>query len=202
MLDHATREFKERALRPIAIFSSGIDPTTITTIALIFGVLAAFTAAIGWYPVAFGLWVINRILDGLDGTIARLNDKQSDMGGYVDILFDYVVYALIPLGIVYSQPTEFGWLALSILFVVYYVNTASWMYLSSILEKRMAGAKLRGEKTSVTMPGGLVGGTETIIVYTLFLLFPMLHPYFFLVFAGMIFITIVQRFVWAGNNLN
>lgn len=202
MLDQTTRELKERALRPIAIFSSGIDPTTITTIALVFGVFAAVTAAMGLYPVALALWFVNRILDGLDGTIARLNNKQSDMGGYVDILFDYVVYALIPLSIVYSQPSDFGWLALSILFVVYYVNTASWMYLSSILEKRMAGATLRGEKTSVTMPGGLVGGTETIIVYTLFLLIPWAHPYLFLVFAGMIFFTIVQRLIWAGKNLN
>ncbi|MEM7800138.1 MAG: CDP-alcohol phosphatidyltransferase family protein, partial [Chloroflexota bacterium] len=83
MLDQTTREIKERALRPIAIISSGIDPTAVTWVALVLGIGSAIFAAMGNFPAALILWAINRVLDGLDGTIARLNDKQSDLGGYI-----------------------------------------------------------------------------------------------------------------------
>jgi hypothetical protein len=54
----------------------------------------------------------------------------------------------------------------------FFVNAASWMYLSAVLERRGAGAAARGERTTVTMPPGLIAGAETVVLYTLFLVFP------------------------------
>jgi hypothetical protein len=75
------------------------------------------------------------------------------------------------------------------------------MVLSAILEKRAAGAATRGELTTVTMPRGLVGGTETILFYTAFLLWPGLLPWLFSAMAVMVLIGVVQRLWWAQRNL-
>jgi phosphatidylglycerophosphate synthase len=61
--------------------------------------------------------------------IARLHNGQSDFGGYVDILTDYIVYAALPIGLVIGLPSEQHYLALTILLASFYVNSASWMYL-------------------------------------------------------------------------
>lgn len=201
MLDSVTRKMKEAALDPIAGFLQSIHPNVVTLASLVPGLLAAGFAAqnlMGW---AIGMWAANRILDGLDGTMARLHNTQSDFGGYLDILIDFVVYAIVPIGIVLGRPDQFNWIALSFLLAAYYVNSASWMYLSSILEKRGAGAKRSAEWTSVKMPAGIIEGTETVIAYFVFLIFPSQIGYLFIGFALLVFATVGQRLIWARNQL-
>jgi phosphatidylglycerophosphate synthase len=178
---------------------SGISPIAISALALAIGLFASFAAYNHYYAAALGLWLFNRILDGLDGLIARLHDKQSDFGGYVDILGDFVIYAALPLGLVAGSPTIEHYLALSILLAVFYVNTASWMYLAAILEKRA----IRDSKcqTTIVMPAGLVGGFESIIAYSVFLLFPARIIWLFSIFAALVFVTTLQRLIWAKRNL-
>lgn len=36
---------------------------------------------------------------GIDGLVARVSGQQTDFGGYLDILCDFVVYAAIPIGL-------------------------------------------------------------------------------------------------------
>lgn len=83
----------------------------------------------------------------------------------------------------------------------FYVNAASWIYLSAILEKRAVGAAASGELTTVTMPRGLVGGAETIIFYTAFLLWPGLLPWLFTAMAAMVAVGVLLRLGWARRNL-
>jgi hypothetical protein len=71
------------------------------------------------------------------------------------------------------------------------------MYLAAMLEKRNAGAASRGETTSVTMPAGLIEGAETIVFYTLFLLFPNALVLLFSLMATLVLVTASQRVGWA-----
>ena len=137
--------------------------------------------------------------DGLDGLMARLHEKQSDFGGYVDILTDYVIYAALPIGLVAGAASNEHYLALAFLLASFYVNSASWMYLSAILEKRAAHSP--ETQTTIVMPAGIIGGFETIIAYGIFLLFPMNITLLFSIFAALVFITTIQRLVWAKQNL-
>lgn len=59
------------------------------------------------------------------------------MLGYLDILVDFTVYGLIPVGIVYGNPSDSKWLILSLLLVTYFVNSAGLFYLSAIIEKNV-----------------------------------------------------------------
>lgn len=202
MIDKTLRVPKETLLNPLVRGPlRRIHPTAVTIAAAGVGVAAAVAAWQEAYLPALGLWMLNRVLDGLDGTLARSTGQQSDLGAYLDIVLDHVVYVAIPLGLALAVGTPAAYLALVLLLSSFYINAASWMYLAALLEKRNAGAAARGELTTVTMLTGLVEGAETIVLYTLFLLVPgALVPLFGLM-AGLVLITVGQRMVWAVRNL-
>lgn len=202
MIDKTLREPKESLLAPLVRGPvRRVHPTAVTIAAAIVGVAAAVAAWQGAYWPALGLWALNRILDGLDGTLARITGQQSDLGAYLDIVLDHVVYVAVPLGLALAAGTPGAYLALALLLASFYINGASWMYLAALLEKRSAGAAARGELTTVTMPGGLVEGAETVVLFSLFLLFPgALAPLFGLM-AALVLLTAAQRLVWAARHL-
>ena len=202
MLDPLLRPVKERYLAPVAIaIGTRVSPMAATIAALLVGLGAAACAAAGLYSVALLLWIVNRLLDGLDGTLARVHGTQSDLGGYVDILLDFVVYAAIPMGFALGIGDRATFAAALALLASFYVNTASWMYLAAVLERRDAGARSRGELTTITMPPGLIGGTETIMFYAAFFLFPVLVVPLFWIMCGLVSVTVLQRLRWAIRNI-
>jgi phosphatidylglycerophosphate synthase len=202
MIDKALREPKESLLSPLVRGPlRQLHPNAVTIAAAVIGLAAAGAAWQGAYLLALGLWALNRVLDGLDGTMARLTGRQSDLGAYLDIVLDHLVYVAIPLGLALAAATPGAYLALALLLASFYINGASWMYLAALLEKRNAGAAARGELTTVTMPGGLVEGAETVVLFTLFLLLPgALVPLFGLM-ALLVLLTALQRVVWATRHL-
>lgn len=199
MFDSNLRRFKDQVGTPLAKRMSRVSPILISFFALIVGLLSAYTAFKQQYLWAFGLWYLNRALDGLDGLIARLHNGQTDFGGYVDILTDFVIYSALPVGLVAGSPSDEHYLALAFMLASFYVNTASWMYLAAILEKRAAHDP--DTQTTIVMPAGIIGGFETIVAYGIFLLFPTHITILFSVFALLIFITIMQRLIWAQQAL-
>ena len=167
------------------------------------GILTAVFLTQQQYLLGLLFWGLNRLFDGLDGAIARLSGQTSDFGGYLDIIFDFIVYAIIPIGLVLGQGGgDGGMLTLALIFLLstYYINSASWMYLAAILEKRNQGNADR--LTSITMPAGLVGGTETILFYTAFILFPSYLVFQFGLMGLLIVVTIGQRLIWAARHLD
>ena len=199
MFDTYLRNTKDRIAEPIARRMVRISPNTISIIGVIFGITSALFAARSLYLWGLAFWLINRALDGLDGLLARLHHKQDDFGGYLDILLDFVAYAAIPLGFGLAAASQSIYLALAGLLSIYYLNTASWMYLAAILEKRAAHDPETA--TTIVMPAGLVGGFETVVFYSLFFLLPQYLLLFFIVFSALIFITVIQRLIWAKKNL-
>ena len=101
-----------------------------------------------------------------DGAVAR-HTGLSDRGGFLDILTDFIVYASLPIGLVAGSASNEPYLALAFMLASFYVNSASWMYLAAILEKR--AARHPKTQTTVVMPTGLIGGFETIIAYGIFI---------------------------------
>jgi phosphatidylglycerophosphate synthase len=202
MMDNSLRQVKDGMFSPVVRqIGVNISPLVITLAAGGVGLLAAYTGWQGIYLVGLGLWLANRALDGLDGAVARATGRQSDLGGYADQLVDFVVYAVIPLGLVMRQPSLELLTALAFMLGTFYVNSVSFLYLAAILERRGQGARPRGELTSVTMPRGLIEGAETIVAYSLFFLFPHALALLFLVFGSLVIFTTLQRIVWAYHNL-
>ncbi len=200
MIDRYLRLPKERVLEPVAK-RLDISPLTVTLTAFGVGLLAVGAAAFELYGWALGLWLVGRVLDGLDGSIARSSAKQSDLGGYLDMLLDTAIYALLPVALAWAQSSSPVWLSLALLLSSFYLNAVSWLYLSAILEKRKQGAVSRGEQTSVTMPSGLIEGGETILFYCLFLIFPQALTFLFSLMALLVLFSAGQRVRWALRRL-
>jgi phosphatidylglycerophosphate synthase len=201
MFDHFLRGIKDRLLAPLAHIMRGVPPNLITVVALLLGLGAALAAARGAWGLGLTLWLANRVTDGLDGAVARLLETQSDFGGYLDILLDFVVYAAIPIGFGMQAADRGVLLWTAALEASFFVNACSWMYLSAVLEKRASGASATGELTSVTMPPALVAGFETVVFFSLFFLMPGRLPLLFGAMTALVCINIVQRLVWAKGTL-
>jgi phosphatidylglycerophosphate synthase len=200
--DRHLREIKERMLRPAAVRVAGrAHPITISCVALGVGIGAAAAAVLQMYGAGLVLWLLNRTLDGLDGAVARLTGQQSDFGGYVDFLFDVIVYATIPLALTLGHANPGVYAAAGFLIATFYINLASSLYLSSIMEKRQIGATARGEHTAITLPTGLVEGFETIVFYALFFLLPGALVPLFVTMGALVLVTIAGRLRWAARHL-
>ncbi|MEN9559863.1 MAG: hypothetical protein RLZZ502_1074 [Pseudomonadota bacterium] len=163
-----------------------------TLLGVLLGAGCALAAAHGQWYSALTLFLLNRLCDGIDGAVARHQHTQSDRGGYLDLMADFAVYAALPLALAHQNPI-LAW-PCAMLLASFYLNAASWMLLAALI-------KNHPQRLSLSMPGGLIEGGETILFYTLFLLFP--HHLVLLMFAmAMLTVcTVGQRLWWAFNHL-
>lgn len=199
VLDGLLRPVKDRILAPIVSRAARhVNPFLVTWLAFFAGIGAAISAYRGSVPWSLALWLLGRFLDGLDGAIAREAGTQSDYGGYLDIVLDIVVYTAVPLALAFGPGGADAVRAAAVLMGVFYINIGSWMYLSALLEKRMAGGI---GPTSVVMPAGIVEGSETVVFYGIFLLLPAMATELFLIMATLTLLTAIQRIVGARRLL-
>ncbi|MBA2668046.1 MAG: CDP-alcohol phosphatidyltransferase family protein [Trueperaceae bacterium] len=215
MVDRALRPLTSRALAPLTRTFADVSPDAITGASLVVGIGAAAAAAVGAFWVALVLWLLNRVLDGLDGEVARHErhggTRQSDRGGYLDLMADLTVYGALTLGIAAGvtatftgeplAPVATTWALAALLVAAYYVNLGSYTLFAALLEKRGLGARQRGHRTSVIMPAGLVEGAETVVLISLLLAVPSLAPALFGIGASLVALTAGQRVLWASRML-
>lgn len=83
----------------------GITPDGLTLMGFAIGVLALPFLALGWYLAALIVILLNRLLDGLDGVLARRRGL-TDAGGFLDISLDFLFYAMVPFGFILAAPEQ------------------------------------------------------------------------------------------------
>ncbi len=171
MIDYEARAIAARVLDPVSE-RLGVPPMVLTVLGLTSGLAAAGFASRRLWLLALVLWLVSRIFDGLDGSSARTQLVVSDFGGYVDLMADMAVYVALPIGIAVGHDEPSTWVVVALLLGSFACNIVSVTHLATLLEKRGRGASATGERTSVTMPRGLVEGTETIVFLSLALAFP------------------------------
>ena len=201
MQDAFLRRQKDRLMTPLAGAAfAAIHPNLISVVALVIGLGSALAIMGQWIGVGLLLWAINRMMDGLDGVVARIHQKQSDFGGYLDLFLDFIIYLAVPIAFVAAIPTTANLWACLFLIASYVLNTISWTTLAALLEKRQRHTVNR--LTSMEMPTGLIEGAETIILYSLFCLLPGYTAYLFGLMALLVFVTAGQRLWWAWHHLD
>lgn len=170
----------------------GVGANAVTVAGLVIGLAAAAAIALGSPLLGLMLILLSRLCDGLDGAIAK-DTRPTDLGGYLDIVFDFVFYGAIPLGFALLDPAQNA-LPAAILLLTFYANGASFLAYAILAEKRKIATDVRGTK-SFFFSTGLAEASETIIAFCLFCLFPGWFPVIALVFAGMTAWTFAAR-VW------
>lgn len=202
MLDSTLRPVKDRLLAPVASGPFRRAPVGVITAAgLVASLAAALAAWQHWVAASVGLWLLGRVLDGLDGAVARATNRQSDVGGLLDFVADSIGYAAIPIGIAAALDERATWIATAVVLAAFYINAVSLGHIAALLEKRDRGAAASGAPTSVVLPRGLIEGTETIIVFTLALAVPSSAAMIWSLMAAAVAITVAERIRWATRLL-
>ncbi len=190
MLDEELREGAKPLYKlPARILAErGVTGNALTGAGLGIGALCLVAIAFGLNTVALVLWLLNRLLDGLDGEVARLHGESSELGAFVDIVADFFVYGGFLVALAVQHPNTR--LALVALFFAYYLNGTVFLALSGILE--------RLNREHLTERGlhfrrSLTEGFETVVAGILFLVFPGHVSLIAWVFAAMVFASAVQR---------
>lgn len=190
MLDTAARRLTSPLLdrSAVRIAAIGISPTTITATGWVAGVGACVAVTRGAWDLALVLWLLNRVLDGLDGAVAR-QVGPTDLGGFLDIVADFSIYSGFILAIAVEVPE--ARLACVALLVAYYLSGTALLALSSILERRKLDQ--HRDARSLRFVGGLAEGTETVIVYALITVVPQHAETIIWGFAAAVLVTAFQR---------
>ena len=173
----------------------GIRPDQVTLAGLGFGLLAAVLVGLGIMGWALAAILLSRLLDGLDGAVARAG-QPSAFGGYLDIVCDFAFYGAIPVAFVILDPSN--GLAAAFLLFSFYVNGATFLGYAVLAEKREMKTEERGVK-SLYFTGGLLEGAETIALFVLFCLIPSWFVPVAFVFGGLCLVTAVSRVLLAAR---
>jgi phosphatidylglycerophosphate synthase len=166
----------------------------ITLLGFAIGVLALPFLALGWYLAALTAIVLNRLLDGLDGALARRRGI-TDAGGFLDIALDFLFYALVPFGFALAAPSENALAAAWLLFA--FMGTgSSFLAFAALAAKHDIDNPGYAHKSFYYL-GGLTEGTETILLFALCCLFPMHFALFAWIFGALCWLTTTTR-IWSG----
>jgi len=191
-------------LRPVlnaaarGLVRAGVSADALTWLGFAIGIAAALAIAWQAFVVGLVLLLVSRLLDGLDGSVARLT-QPTDAGGFLDIALDFLFYAAIPLGFAVADPTNNALPAAALL--ASFIGTgSSFLAFAALAEKQgLTDTALPGK--SFYFLGGLTEATETIAVFAAMCLWPEHFAVLAYGFAALCSITTGMRVGWGYRRL-
>jgi phosphatidylglycerophosphate synthase len=200
MFDAQLRPLIDRLLNPIGrgLVALGMTANQVTMIGAAFGLIAAGCVAAGLFYPALWFVIANRVIDGLDGAVARAS-RSSDFGGYLDIVSDFIFYSAIPLAFAVARPET----ALAAAFLIFsFIGTAtSFLGFAILAEKHKVTTQICGKKAFYYL-GGLTEGTETILLFLAMLVWPDYFSLMAIVFGILCWVTTGTRIYAAYRQFN
>ena len=200
MFDAQLRPLIDRLLDPIGrgLVRLGVTANQVTVIGAAFGLIAAGCVAAGLFHTALLFVIANRVIDGMDGAVARAS-RSSDFGGYFDIVSDFIFYSAIPMAFAVAQPET----ALAAAFLIFsFIGTAtSFLGFAILAEKHHVTTQIRGKKAFYYL-GGLTEGTETILLFLAMLVWPDYFSVMAIIFGILCWVTTGTRIYAAYRQFN
>jgi phosphatidylglycerophosphate synthase len=173
----------------------GLSANAVTIIGCVIGLAAAPAIVAQQFELALALILINRFLDGVDGTMARINGP-TDRGAFLDIVCDFLFYAAIPLAFAFAHPAANA-LAAATLLASFIGTGATFLAFAAVSAKTGRDVNPTYPNKAIFYLGGLTEGTETIVTFCLMCLWPQHFATIAFVFAAACALTIVTR-LWVG----
>ncbi|KOO05434.1 CDP-alcohol phosphatidyltransferase family protein [Vibrio nereis] len=185
--------------KPLEISAERLDGKNITANQVtLFGFAMgcfAFPALIAeYYLLALTFIVINRVCDGLDGALARIQGI-TDAGGFLDISLDFLFYSLIPFGFVLANPEQNAVAGAFLIFS--FIGTGSSFLAFAIMAGKRGIDNPVYKNKSLYYMSGLTEGTETIASFIAFCLFPQHFAVIAYVFGAACWFTTFTR-IYSG----
>ncbi|MBA4260756.1 MAG: hypothetical protein C0443_01680 [Comamonadaceae bacterium] len=190
-IQQALRPLMTRAARGLVRLGVGADAISFTGLAI--GLLAAGAIALQHYLPGLALLLLSRLLDGLDGAVARAT-QPTDRGGFLDITLDFLFYAAIPLAFALADPAANA-LPAAVLLASFIGTGSSFLAFAVVAEKQKLHSVALPDKSFYFL-GGLTEATETIAAFAAMCLWPQWFPQIAYGFAVLCGITTVLRIGW------
>ena len=186
----------DRMARRLARHGIGADALTFTGLAV--GWAAAGAIALQAFWLGAALILASRLLDGLDGAVARAT-TPTDRGGFLDISLDFLFYPAIPLAFAVAEPAANA-LAAAVLLAAFVGTGTSFLAFATIAAKRGLSSVDYPDKSFYFL-GGLTEATETLAFFVAMCLWPQHFATLAFVFAAMCAVTIATRIHWGWQAL-
>jgi phosphatidylglycerophosphate synthase len=177
----------------------GLSANGITLAGFALGLLAAFLIANQLYLTGAAAIFGSRLLDALDGAVARLG-QPTDAGGFLDIALDFLFYASIPLAFALADPAQNA-LATAVLLAAFMGTSASFLAFA-VLAAKLGLSSTAYPNKSFYFLGGLTEATETLACFAAMCLWPQHFAALAYGFAALCAITIVTRLWWGWKALS
>jgi len=158
MLDAILRRNTESVLAPAAarLATLGVRANALTLAAFAGGVAALLAIAHRDYLAGLGFLLLGRLLDGLDGPVARREGPTAG-GAYLDTTLDFLAGAAVPFAFALAQPDR----ALAAMFLMLGLVARAGALIGQVRLGAVAGQLAT-----------LIGKTELFAAFALACLFP------------------------------
>ena len=191
MLDARLRPLIDPPLNAIGrvLASVGVTANMLTFTGLSLGLggaVAISQGALGW---GLALIIANRVLDGLDGAVARVRGP-TPLGGYFDIVADFAFYVSIPLS--FGLWADANTLPALVLVASFVLTGVSFLAFAAIAAERDLDTEAHGKK-SFFYSTGLAEGSETIAVFIAMCLLPQHFAIIAYGYSALCVLTVFQR---------
>jgi phosphatidylglycerophosphate synthase len=205
LFDAAIRKVIDPALNTAArlVGKTGVSANMLTIFGAAIGCMGAAAVAGRQYELGL-IWILlNRLLDGLDGPLARQYGTSqagpSEFGGYLDSLCDFLFYVAVPVGFGISDPANL--LPALILVASFTLTAVSFLAFAAIAARQDSGDGAHGKKAFIYSTG-LMEGTETILFFIAMCLLPAYFTVLAYCFAGLCALTVLQRVMMAAKQFS
>ena len=199
MLDRHLLPVIKPGLRTLArpLQQRGVTANQVTVVGFAVGIAAVPLIILNLYWLALVCVLLNRLADGLDGELARL-DTPTDAGGYLDITLDFIFYQAIVFAFALADPANTVW---ALVLMLSFVGTGVSFLAFAVMAEKHQIQSLAYPNKSLHYIGGLAEGTETIAVFVAFLIWPQYFPWIAAGFAALCAVTTVMRLVYGYRTL-
>lgn len=195
MLDKAVQQGLKPLLSGVArlLVRVGVGADALSVIGFAFGMAAALCIVFQHFMAGLVLMLLSRLMDGLDGAVARLT-QPTDRGGFLDITLDFLFYAAIPLAFAVADPAQNA-LPAAVLLASFMGTASSFLAFATVAAKRSLASTEFPDKSFYFL-GGLTEATETIAAFVAMCLWPQWFAPIAYGFAALCTITTALRIGW------
>lgn len=175
-----------------ALYARGIGADSVSVAGFVSGLFAVLLVALGTPLLGLVFLLLGRLADGVDGELARITGA-TDAGAFLDIVLDFVFYALFPLGFAVLDPASNA-LPAAVL-IASFVGTGATFLAFAGQADRLGITRVQFDYKGLTYLDGLAEGTETIAAFALMCLFPEYFAFIAWCFTAVCGVTTINRVI-------
>ena len=179
------------------LVACGVKADHVTWTGFLIGLGAVPLIALHHYGWAMLFILLNRLADGLDGTMARMTGT-TDRGAFLDIVLDFLFYSSIPLAFAIADP-QANALAAAVLIYAFVGTGSTFLAFAAIAAKRKLASEAYPTKGFYYLDG-LTEATETIAVFLIMCIVPEWFSPLAYGFAALCGVTTITR-IGAGMTM-